>query len=206
MEFTDEGFRRLSHRPSFNIVYLYSQANGTLDTHFVGPKPQVYQLQYLFTFPILDIVLSEQPKSNQVYDLDALKKRSFKFVYDPTWHIRDVQVQKLHLTPLRGQGRHLTFAGNTKRKRDDVYDFLEDTLAVDHVPAAPNQKLRLSDFHVTQAHLKVVFDSMYRKKSLPFTLTYPDSCTLGQEGDDARARGMLLMSGIEQRPVGVATR
>ena len=72
-----------------------------------------------------------------------------------------------------------------------VYDLLDDAFA-------SGQTLRLTQYRVTQAEIKVEFDNNYRRKSLPFTLTAPDRSTLGLDGDDRNIREMLVRSGIEQ--------
>ena len=63
----------------------------------------------------------------------------------------------------------------------------------------PGQTLRLTQYRVTQAEIKVEFNNSYRRQSLHFTLTAPDRCTLGLDGDDRNLREMLVRSGIEQR-------
>lgn len=202
LEFIDEGGppQRRTRRPAFSIVFAYSPTKGRLDTNYRGSRKTIHELQRLFAFPILGIALDAPRKSARVYDLDQLKDRSFPWVYERSWHIRQVLVNRLRLSAVRGIGRHITVAGDTRRKSDIVYDLLEDTFAVDTGPQRPGQKLALSEYQVTQAEIKVEFDASYRRQSRPFTLTAPDSCTLGLLGDDddARIRQMLVLSGLER--------
>lgn len=71
------------HNPAFEVVYVYSQADGALSLNFQGNGNAIEPLQAVFAESILKIdELPEDPKDNRVYELDALMQRDFEFIYD----------------------------------------------------------------------------------------------------------------------------
>ena len=188
----DEGPPQRRHRrPVFNIVFVYSPSRGRLDTNYHGSRRDIHELQRLFAFAMLDILLDPPRRAGRVYNLERLKERAFTWVFEPSWNIKRVVVKRLRLSVQQGINRHITLAGDTRRKADVVYDLLDDAFA-------SGQTLRLNQYRVTQAEIKVEFDNNYRRRSLPFTLTAPDRSSLGLDGDDRNIREMLVRSGIEQ--------
>ena len=183
--------QRRHRRPVFNIVFVYSPSRGRLDTNYRGSRRDIHELQRLFAFAMLDIGLDPPRRSGRVYDLERLKERAFAWVFEPSWNIKKVVVKRLRLSALQGVDRHISISGDTLRRADVVYDLLDDAFA-------SGQALRLTQYHVTQAEIKVEFVNSYRRRSLPFTLTAPDRSTLGLDGDDINIREMLVRSGIEQ--------
>ena len=189
----DEGPpQRRRRRPVFNIVFVYSPSKGRLDTNYHGSRRDTHELQRLFAFAMLDIGLDPVRKAGRVYNLERLKERAFAWVFEPSWNIKRVVVKRLRLSVQQGVSRHISISGDTRRKADVVYDLLDDAFA-------PGQTLRLAQYRVTQAEIKVEFNNTYRRQSQSFTLTAPDRCTLGLDGDDINLREMLVRSGIEQR-------
>ena len=169
--------QRRHRRPVFSIVFVYSPGKERLDTNYRGSRRDTHELQRLFAFAMLNILLDPICKASRVYNLERLKERAFAWVVEPSWNIKRVVVKRLRLSVQQGINKHITLTGDTRRKADVVYDLLDDAFA-------PGQTLRLTQYHVTQAEIKVEFNNTYRRKSLPFTLTAPDRCTLGLDGDD----------------------
>ncbi len=194
LEFVEEEGppQRRHRRPVFSIVFVYSPSKGRLDTNYRGSRRDTLKLQQFFAFTMLDIGLDPVRKVNRVYNLERLKERAFAWVFEPSWNIKRVVVKRLRLSAQQGVSRHISLSGDTRRKADVVYDLLDDAFA-------SGQALRLSRYRVTQAEIKVEFNNTYRRQSLPFTLTAPDRCTLGLDGDERNLREMLVRSGIEQR-------
>ncbi len=188
----DEGPPQRRHRrPVFNIVFVYSPGKERLDTNYHGSRRDTHELQRLFAYAMLNILLDPPRRSGRVYNLERLKERAFAWVFEPSWNIKRVVVKRLRLSALQGVDRNISISGDTLRRADVVYDLLDDAFAV-------GQTLRLTQYRVTQAEIKVEFHSSYRRRSLPFTLTDPDRSTLGLDGDDRNIQEMLVRSGIEQ--------
>ncbi|MBI4497401.1 MAG: hypothetical protein HY689_05830 [Chloroflexi bacterium] len=205
LEFSDSGMYRRVRRPAFEVVFVHTPSQGALDVYYHGPKQAIHELQHRFAFVILglDLQLDER---GRVYQLDLLKRRTFQFVYDPSWGIRDVVVKSLRLSAATGTKRHLIFSADTSHRPHAMYDFLEQVLETSAAGDPPGlsdeqRKVSLQEFHVTQAEIQVRFERMGRSGPRPrtFRLTYPNGCNLDHEGVDALLRQMLLASGLERR-------
>ena len=61
-------------RTAFEVIYVYSQRDGTLDVNIRGARPAVEPLQGLFAATILkQPALPPDPTGDRVYDLHALR-------------------------------------------------------------------------------------------------------------------------------------
>ena len=84
-------FGRRPHHPAFEVVYVYSQPDGTLDVNVRGARTAVEPLQGLFAAAILkQPTLPPDPTDDRVYDLNPLRDPEFEFVYDSGSGIQEV--------------------------------------------------------------------------------------------------------------------
>ena len=183
-------FGRRPHNPAFEVVYVYSRLEGSLDLNFRGPYRAVEPLQGMFATAILKLDrLPPDPGDNRVYDLDPLRQREFEFVYDADSGIEDVAVRKLRLSSRVRKGDRITVEANASVRRDAIYDVLEDT----------GRTTPLHLYSVTQAELliSVVLDVEKPAKRVTIRLTHPNSCSLKYDETDLKLRAMLEASGIE---------
>ena len=98
VEWVNGQFGQRPHHPAFEVIYVYSQADGTLDVNIRGARPAVEPLQGLFAATILkQPALPPDPTDDRVYDLNALREPGFEFVYDSGSGIQDVAVTALRL-------------------------------------------------------------------------------------------------------------
>jgi hypothetical protein len=77
---------------------------------------------------------------------------------------------------------------------------LEEVVRVDGTAECPQcQKIPLSLVNITQAAIQVVFnhDGRRRPATRTFLISYPNSCSLKQDGRDLVIRKMLMDSGLE---------
>ena len=83
IEWVDGEFDRRPHNPAFEVIYVYSQKEGTLDLNFRGAHKAIEPLQGMFATAILKLPeLPPDPKDGRVYDLNPLRQKGFDFVYD----------------------------------------------------------------------------------------------------------------------------
>ena len=83
IEWVEGKFDRRQHNPAFEVIYVYSQKDGTLDLNFRGVNKAVEPLQAMFATAILKLSeLPPDPTDDRVYDLNPLRERGFQFVYD----------------------------------------------------------------------------------------------------------------------------
>lgn len=83
VEWVDGEFSRRPHNPAFEVIYVYSQKEGSLDLNFRGSPKTIEPLQKMFATSILKV--SELPpdtKDGCVYNLNPLRRKSFSFVFD----------------------------------------------------------------------------------------------------------------------------
>ena len=73
VEWVDGQFGQRPHHPAFEVIYVYSQRDGTLDVNIRGARTAVEPLQGLFAATILkQPELPPDPTDERVYDLTPL--------------------------------------------------------------------------------------------------------------------------------------
>jgi hypothetical protein len=187
-----DGLSRRPRRPAFEVIFVYSQSEGTLDTFLSGDRTPVPDLQAIFADTILNARLGPDQKDERVYDLNCFRTRQFNFVYDPESGIEDVVVSKLRLTVL-GRKDRITLEADPAHNRQAVFDLMEKV----------TKGISLAQMVVTQVGIKVTFShnpQSRRPTTRTFDVGWPSSCSLRYQGRDVVIRRMLIHSGIEPRP------
>ena len=106
VEWVDGQFGQRPHHPAFEVIYVYSQRDGTLDVNIRGARPAVEPLQGLFAATILkQPALPPDPTDERVYDLNALREPGFEFVYDSGSGIQSIGSSKTHISVRSGPSR-----------------------------------------------------------------------------------------------------
>ncbi len=192
IEWVDGKFDPRPHNPAFEVIYVYSQREGTLDLNFRGARKAVEALQSMFATAILKLdELPPDPKDERVYDLNPLSQKSFDFTYAVGSGIENVAVKKLRLSSRVNKGDRITLEANVSQDPDAVYTLL-DTIG----KAVP-----LHLYNVTQVELaaSVVVDPDKPAKSITIRIGHPNSCSLKYDEVDLKLRDMLEASGIEPK-------
>jgi len=190
VEWVSDTLKTLAHHPAFEIIFVYSEEEGSLDIYAPKNTKAVPQLQKLFAKAILKLdSLPDGTIDKRVYDLAALDDTAFEFKLEPVAGIASVVVTRLRLTLKHGSRRRIILEADTKHKPKAVYDLLGE--------------LTLPAYHITQVGVKVTFDALEgkRAKTRTFNITYPNSCALNYDGNDLKIREMLSASGIEPQAV-----
>ena len=190
IEWVKGAFDQRPHNPTFEVVFVYSQQEGTLDLNFRGPYRAVEPLQGMFATAILKLDrLPPDPDDVRVYDLDPLRRRSFAFVYDVGSGIERVAVRKLRFSSRMRKGDRITLEADASNRPEAVYDLLEQV----------ERSMPLNLYSVTQVELvaSMVTDATKPSKPVPIRITYPNSCSLKYDERDLKLRAMLEASGIE---------
>ena len=111
IEWVNGEFDRRPHNPAFEVVYVYSQKEGSLDLNFRGSYKAVEPLQGMFATAILKLKeLPPDPKDTRVYDLAPLAHQDFDFTYEVSSGIEEVTVKKLRLSSRVKKGDRITLA------------------------------------------------------------------------------------------------
>ena len=192
VEWVNGEFARRPHTPAFEVIYVYSQTDGTLDLNFRGSYKAVEPLQGMFATAILNLpVLPTDPEDERVYDLNPLRERGFQFVYDEASGIERVALKKIRLSSKVVRGDRITLEVDAAARADAIYGLLDRV-------SAP---LRLRTYNVTQVELAALVATKQgeKPKSVTVRITYPNSCSLKYDDMDLRLHQMLVDSGIEPR-------
>jgi hypothetical protein len=192
IEWVNGTFDRRPHNPAFEVIYVYSEKDGTLDLSFRGSNKAIEPLQGMFATAILYLPeLPPDPDDERVYDLNPLRERGFQFVFDPASGIENVAVKKLRLSSKVVKGDRITLEADAAARREAIYDLLDEV----------STPLRLRTWNVTQVELAALVATKpnEKPKSVTVRITHPNSCSLKYDEVDLRLREMLVASGIEPR-------
>jgi hypothetical protein len=190
VEWVNGEFARRPHNPAFEIIFIYSQKNGTLDIHFDGSMKPIEALQNIFAKAILKLdALPPNSDDKRVYDLNPLRNRDFGFVYKIGSGINDVAVKKIRFSSRINPGDRITLEADPSENKYALHDQIQ--LISRSVP--------LHLYNVTQVELVATMtiapDKPLKKASI--RLTYPNSCSLKYDNNGLKLRDMLEASGIE---------
>lgn len=187
------------HNPAFEVIFVYSQSEGSLDLNYRGSYKPIEPLQAMFVKTILQLPeLPPDPKDSRVYDLGPLRQRNFEFTYDLGSGIESVVVKKLRLSSRATRGERISLEADTSHDPQAVYALL------DRIQIA----MPMAQYSVTQVDLAVsmVVEADRPPKTVNIHITYPNSCSLKYDELGLKLRDMLSASGLEPRePEEVAT-
>ena len=191
-EWVNGEFAHRPHNPAFEVIYVYSQSEGSIDLNFRGSYKAIEPLQGMFAEAILKLdKLPPDPKDTRVYDLAPLLQKSFDFTFTTSSGIEKVIVKKLRLSSRVKQGDRITLEADATVNPDAVYTLLDQI----------GKSLPLNMYNITQVELaaSVVVDADKPAKQVTFRITYPNSCSLKYDELDLKLRDMLEASGIEPK-------
>jgi hypothetical protein len=190
VEWVGKEFKRRPHHPAFEVIFVYSQNDGTRDIYLTGDRNPVPDLQAIFADTILKAELGPDEKDERVYDLNLVRSRQFQFVYGPDSGIADVAVKKLRLALYGKKKERILLEADPTYNKHAVFDLLDKVA----------KGIPLTQMMVTQIGIKVTFahNPTSRKPSTrSFDINWPNSCSLKHDGRDGIIRNMLADSGIE---------
>ena len=189
VEWVSNSLKTRARHPAFEIIFVYSQEEGSLDIYAPKNTKAVPELQKLFAKHILGLdTLPDGEIDKRVYDLKPVTQKEFEFNVEPEMGIQRVEVTKLRLKLLEGGAmRRITLEASTTQNPRAVYDLLDEITAPKYM--------------IDQVGVLVVFDPVdgKRGKTKRFNIGYPNSCALSYDGNDLVIRQMLAKSGLEPR-------
>jgi hypothetical protein len=197
-EWVNGEFGRRPHNPAFEVIYVSSQKEGSLDLNFRGSHKAIEPLQGMFLTAVLKLPeLPPNPKDERVYDLNPLRQKGFDFVFDAGTGIHDVAVKKLRLSSKVKKGDRITLEADAIHNSDAVYELLDKV----------GKSMPLHLYNVTQVELtvSVTVDADKPPKAVTIRVTHPNSCSLKYDELDLKLRDMLNASGIEPKEPAEAT-
>lgn len=179
-----------ARHPPFEVVFVWDAKDGRLELHLPGDRKTAEAMQAIFAETILKCKeLPEDPADSRVYDLFPLRRKEFSFTWDAASGIERVAVNKLRLS--QGKDRKLTLEANPKHDSKAVYALLEKLR-----PSLPPHEYQISQVGLTAT---VKLDATAPAKTVPFTISWPNSCSLKHDEIGLKLRAMLEASGIEPK-------
>ncbi len=191
VEWAGKKFTRRVHHPAFEIIFVYSQADGMLDVYLAGDRKPVADLQAIFAQAILKSELGPDEEDERVYELGPLRSRTFQFVYAPESGIVAVAVCRLRLK-VHGKNERIGLEADPSYNKLAVFDLLDRV----------TKGIPLAQMALTKVGIKVTFahtPGARRQPTRTFDISSPNYCSLRHDGRDLIIRKMLADSGIEPR-------
>ena len=191
-EWAEGKFEPRPHNPAFEVIYVYSRKDGSLDLNIRGSNKAIEPLQGMFATAILKLPdMPPDPKDARIYDLSPLRQKSFQFVPALGSGIQDVVVKNLRLSSKVKKGDRITLEADAFTGPDSVYDLLDQV----------GKSIPLHLYNITQVELAatVLVDANAPPKVVTIRITHPNSCSLKYDELDLKLRAMLNDSGIEPK-------
>ena len=192
IEWVDGNLDRRPHTPAFEVIYVYSRKEGSLDLNFRGSYKAVEPLQGIFAKAILKLSdLPPDPKDKRIYNLNPLRHKGFQFVPAIGSGILGVVVKKIRLSSTVKKGDRITLEADASSGSNAVYQLLDEI----------GKSIPLHLYQVTQVELTatVQADAIAPTKAVNIRIAYPNSCSLKYDEMDLKLRAMLTESGIEPK-------
>jgi hypothetical protein len=192
IEWVQGEFDRRPHNPAFEVIYVYSKKEGSLDLNFRGSHKAIVPLQGMFAQAILKLKkLPPDPKDERIYNLEPLLQKNFDFTYSVGSGIEKVTVKKLRLSSRVKKGDRITLEANTFENPEAVYDMLDQV----------SKSMSLNMYNITQVEIaaSIVVAADKPAKLVTIRITHPNSCSLKYDELGLKLRDMLEASGIEPK-------
>lgn len=178
-------------RPAFEVIFVYSQAECSLDVYVEGDQKIVAEMQRIFGRTILGLELPHMEKPGIVYELNGLLDKNFPFSTEPTDRVEEVRIKELKLR-IMGQGnRRIALESDCSDGPKAVYSLLDDVLAGGTI---------LRDLLALQhVRIQLLFraDERNRKRTLTFEVSHPNSCSLKYDPRHITAKELLKRWGVD---------
>jgi len=189
LEYVNTQLKPRAHNPAFEVVFVWLQKEGSLEVNTKGGPKVLAAMQEIFARHILKLkALPPVPKNKNEYELEALKKPAFSFVFKPTDGIEEIWVRRLRYSSLNQEGDRVTFEADTDADRKGVHDLIKRLN-----PVMPSDQWYISEATIA-ARLNTNGDK--RAKVVNFVVTQ-DSCSLKHDEAGLKLHDVLAASKIE---------
>jgi hypothetical protein len=184
-------------KPVFEVIFVQTNTDRSLDIFVKGDKNTVAELQTIWARAVLGTDdLGTPPERGVEYELNVLKTRK-ELPFRHEDKIKAVRVSALRLSMMGDrQNRRITLEANTKKVPLLVYDLMDQVFRPPgqvNDPADKDPRLSLDIVHVTQAVINFVFaaDTRSGMQTVTARISYPNSCSLKYEPNEEVARKYL---------------
>jgi len=189
LEYVNTQLKPRANNPAFEVVFVWLQKEGALEVNTKGGPKVIAAMQELFARHILKLDgLPPIPKNRKEYELGALKRPAFSFVFQPTDGIEEVWVRRLRYSSCSRDGDRVTFEAATDENRNGVHDLIKRL----------NPIMPADQWYISEATISARFapDGDRPAKTMTFHLTH-DTCSLKHDELGLRLHAVLAASKIE---------
>jgi len=184
-------FKVFPQRPAFEVIFIYYDDDRALDTFVKGDKTTRADVRRIFGRTILGVELEDSAVGEVVYQLKGLLDRDFPFATTVEDGVDAVQLRSLRVQVVGRENRRITLEADPTRNPKAVWDLLDDVMR--------GLRVRRDMLLVTQATIQIVFrtDDTGNTRSLAFSVSHPDSCSLKDDPGHDVARDLLKRWGLD---------
>ncbi len=181
------------HKPAFEVIFVHNDADQTLSVWYEGRADRVRDLEVIFAQSVIgETIPRRSPRDTSVYELKAFLDEDFRLGASDVLGIESMAVRKLRLQVL-GPDRYTI--------RVDIGEGCSDHVLYDSMRRA-TADVPATMLRVSQVGIKVAFEARGHEKKgrvRSFEITYPNSCSLQNHGNDILIQRMLVENGIEPK-------
>jgi len=191
--YDDDGqFEFQRRRPAFEVIFGYQRRDGTTDTYVQGGQKVRHPLAQIFARVVLGMDHLPEVFAEDPFNLEIFKNPNITFPTSPAHNISLVRVQAMRLQFHGHRAGRITVAiADPRSKEGSVYDVIADKLAEKYARLATVTVLGVT----MQAFLR---DADGKERVVPFKVSAPATCDLGDSPEEQLLRGYLPEWGIEK--------
>jgi len=198
--YDDDGqFEFQRRRPAFDVVFGYHRSDGTADAYVQGGQKVRHPLAEIFARVVLGIDHLPDWLAEDPFNLELFKNPDITFPTHTADNINLVRVQAMRLKFHGHRAGRITVAiEDPKSKTGSVYDLIDDKLAEKHARLTTATVLGVT----LQAFMR---DADDKETIVPFKISAPATCDLGDTFEEQLLRRYLPAWGIEKHADDLAT-
>jgi len=184
LQYEGDKLQRQSRKSVFEVAFIFTPGEGTLEISAPGGKKEATTLQDIFCRSGLKLPgLPEQARIHP-YDFDLLQNRDFAFPTKGVDGIKKVEVLAMRLNQTNNFKRRIIIEQDPT-SGESLYDWIDRALN--------EQKVSLDRMNISQVKMRVTWHAERGKKpkTLTFALTSPDSTSLEDLPNHQIVKGYL---------------
>ncbi|MGC8732033.1 MAG: hypothetical protein ACP5RC_07215 [Halothiobacillaceae bacterium] len=181
--------KRSLQQQAFDVVFILYQQQGRLDLYAEGGSQKRKDLAQMFVQHILKVDSPLDDAVTPAFDLERLKDPAFRFRIEPGDGIAAMRPRSMRFSEPLSDSHSLTFSTNGRRKDGDLYAWIARGLNQINLPL---EKLKVASVTI-QA---ILATGNPRPKSVSFTMTARNSCTLKDTPEHQKIREVLRRSEV----------
>lgn len=180
-----EGLVMSRERPTFQVVFVYDAADGSLSLAAPGGKKFKHPLEAAFGKAVLGVDLGPAESDKPAYSLQHLLEHNFPLAIDPTEGATAARLTKLRLVPRAG-GSSVLLTVDAGTGTNAIYEHLQRWFKAESLSPA-SVRVVMAEFAIS-----LIPHRSGRSRGFRFVVT-PDSCSLKNEHEDNRLLGERCM-------------